>query len=284
MKRSEFIWEEFIYGGHWLSIGASAVALSTIVLISITEIKWEFLLIVYLGTQCIYNYNHHKEIEIDSLTNPNRVKHLSKYHKYSKIIISIYGTGFFLFLFLFGNLQSIFFGTTILILGLLFSSKAIDLFKRFIGTKLIYTSFSWGLLIPFTAIYHSQPLDFFVLIFFLFAFFRTIITTTFFDIKDIKIDKKRHLLTLPIVFGKDKCLTLLQIFNIISLMPILFGIFVKIIPIYSIFLIVLFFYSFYYIQKARNRKTDIPHLAYIMVDGEFYYWPFLLIIGLILLA
>ncbi len=283
MKYSNTLWNEFIYGGHWLSIGASAIALSIIFLLNIS-IKWEFLLIAYLGTQCIYNYNHFKELELDMLTNTNRSKHLQKYQKYGKTIISIYGICYILLLFFYGNISSIIFGSFLLFLGLFFSLAIKPLFKKIIGFKLIYTSFSWALLVPFTVIYHSYKIDFLLIIFFIFAFFRIIITTTFFDIKDMELDKKIGLTTLPIIFGREKCIDFLQIFNLISISPIIIGIFLKLLPLHAFLLVFLFFYSFYYIQKSRNQEIDISNLSYVVVDGEFYYWPFLLVIGFILLA
>jgi 4-hydroxybenzoate polyprenyltransferase len=279
MKYSNILWEEFIYGGHWLSIGASAIALSVIYLLNIS-IKWEFLLISYLGTQCIYNYNHFKELKLDMLTNSNRSKHLQKYQKYGKIIISIYGICYIIVLFLYGNNSIILFGSFLLFLGLFFSVAIKQLFKKIIGFKLIYTALSWALLILFVAIYHSYEINSTIMLFFIFAFFRVIITTIFFDIKDIKLDKNVGLTTLPVILGREKSIDLLQIINLISILPIIIGIILKLLPTYSFFLIFLFFYSFFYIQKSRNVDVDISNLSYVMVDGEFYYWPFLLAIGI----
>lgn len=278
MKLSESIIEEFIYGGHWLSLGASSVALSTILLFNLLPIKWEFLLIVYFGTQCIYNYNHYKDINIDYFTNPERVNHLYKYHKYGKIIISIYGLSYFIVLFIFGTVQSIIFGTALIGLGVIFSLKIIDALKKMVGAKLIYTSFSWSLLIPFTMIYHSQFLNYSILIFTLFVFLRIIITTTFFDIKDAILDRKRGITTVPVVLGRKKSLTFLQLVNLISIMPIILAVFIHMLPLYSFPLTLLFFYSFFYIQKARDTNVEITNLSYVIVDGEFYYWPILILL------
>lgn len=281
MKCNEFLWSEFIYGGHWLAIGAVSIVLSTSLLMS-TQIRLDLLFIIYFGTKCIYDYNHFKELELDLLTNNKRSKHLQKYQNYGTLIVSIYAICYFLLLFLYGNFLSIAFGSMLLVIGMLFSLGIKESFKKIIGIKLIYTALSWALIVPFTAVYLSYELDLLVFTFFIFIFLRIIITTTFFDIKDIKVDAKRGLKTIPILLGNEKCLDFLQIMNLISIMPIILGIFFGILPIYAFFLGFIFFYSFYYIQKTRLKNIDISNISFMLVDGEFYYWPFLLVLGIFL--
>ena len=120
---------------------------------------------------------------------------------------------------------------------------------------------------------------------FIFVFLRFIVSTTFFDLKDMKSDKKQGFLTLPLVIKNNKnWLFYLHLLNVISFLPIICGILLQIFPLYMIFLLVLFVYSFYYIQKATKENIDMLSLSYIIVDGEFYYWPFLFILGLIFIS
>jgi len=280
MKNNDFLWSEFIYGGHWLGLGAVSIVLSSFLLMS-SQIKWEFLLIAYFGTKCIYNYNHFKELDVDLLSNSKRPNHLNKYQNYGYFIVSIYAFFYFLFLLIFGNFQSIIFGSMLLIIGIFFSLGIKEFFKRIAGVKLIYTAFSWALIIPFTAFYTSNNFDLLLLTFSIFVFLRVIITTIFFDIKDIEIDSKRGLSTIPILLGKEKCLDVLQIINLISIIPIVLGALFGIIPTYAFLLAFIFFYSFYYIQKTRSKNIDISNISFILVDGEFYYWPFLLFVGFV---
>jgi 4-hydroxybenzoate polyprenyltransferase len=280
MKLSRFSWNEFIYGGHWLSIGASAIALSTMILLNFT-IKWEFLLIVYLGTQCIYNYNHYKEIDKDSLNNSERVGHLKKYYIHLPTITAIYGIMYFSLLLYFSERQSVFFGGFLLILGLLFTYKGKQISKKIIGFKSIYTAFSWALLPIFTAIYTSYKIDETLFLFFLFVFLRWMVNTIAFDIKDIKSDKKEKLLTVPIVF-KYKLIKLLHVLNFLSFAPIVIGVYFGYFSVYVFALFLLFFYSFYYIGKSKDENVDVQSVYYVFVDGEYYYWPILLLLGLIM--
>jgi len=284
MKFSEFLWEEFIYGGHWLSIGASSIVLSIMIIYDMS-VHWEFLFIVYLLLQCIYSYNHYKEFEEDLHSNSPRVKHLSKYRYRIPYIIGIYGVIFLGLLIYSGNKESIFFGGFLLLAGLFFTTDGKKITKKIIGFKTIYVAISWALLVPFTAIYCSYVLSMHLLLLFIFVFLRFIVSTTFFDIKDMKSDKKQGFLTLPLVIKNNKhWLFYLHMLNAISFLPIILGILLQIFPIYLIFLLVLFVYSLYYIQKAKKKDIDMLSLSYIIVDGEFYYWPFLLILGLIFIS
>lgn len=281
MRYSDFIWNEFIYGDHWISLGGTSISLCTMLLLDL-QIKWEFLLIVYLGTLSIYRYNHYKEIKLDESSNSERTSHLKKYKEILPYTILIFVTLFSVFLMYYGNLKSIFFGIILLLLGLFFTDIFKKLTRKIIGFKSFYTSFSFSLLILFTTTYHSYQIDKMVLFFLLFCFLRFVIGTSYCDIKDMKIDKKRKLLTFPVVLGKEQFLTLIQILNLISLFPVILGIFLHYLPGYALILSFAFFYSFYYIVKSRDESYDFNSLSAVIVDGEFIYWPFLLFIGLVI--
>ena len=281
-KLGAFLKNEFIYGHHWCSMNASAIALSMMILFRM-NIKWEFVLIAYLGTQCIYTYNHYKELDIDDLDSSVRVGHIRKYGAWYPTFIKLYGIFFLVFLFLYGNLPSILFGNFLLFIGLVYTTNVKKASKNIIGFKSIYTSISWGLLIIFTTIYCSYPLTLGVLLFFLFVILRTMIITIFYDIKDINSDRKSGLTTLPMVFkDKNSLLNFLHVLNMISLLPIIFGVVINIFPIYSLFLLILILYGFAFLQKAKNISSDINFLSYIITDGEQNIWLVLLIIGILI--
>ena len=145
---------EFIYGGHLASLCVSFIALSTILLFDI-NISWEFILIVYFSTMCIYNYDHYKEFKKDSLCNSARTLHLKKYIKFLPLITAFYGTASLVLLIYFGNFESILFGITLLFFGVLYTKKFKRITKKIVGFKNFYTSFSISLLIILTAIFYN---------------------------------------------------------------------------------------------------------------------------------
>lgn len=284
MKYSDFIWNEFIYGDHWISFGCISISLCTMFLLD-NYIRWEFLLIVYLGTISIYRYNHYKEIKFDEKSNTERTNHLKKYEKILPFTILIFASLFFVCLIYYGDLKSIIFGIILLLFGFFFT----DIFKKvtykIIGFKSFYTSFFLSLLILFTTIYYSHPINKMVIFFGLFCFSRFIIGTSYCDIKDMDVDKKNKLLTFPVIFGQEKFLTLIQILNLASLLFAFIAIYFQILPVY-LFLIIgfAFCYSFYYIVESRDKNNDFSYLSAVVVDGEFIYWPLIFLIGFYILA
>lgn len=247
------------------------------------EIKIEFLLISYLGTRCIYLYNFYKEIDYDKLNNHCRTSHLKIFGRHLPMIVFFYGLGYFILLIISASIETIIFGFIFLSLGILFTIKGKIISKRIIGFKTLYTSLSWSILVPFTLIYCSQmKINFQIMLFVIFVFIRWIINTSFFDIKDMESDEKRKLKTIAIKLGRNNFLDFLQIINIVSIFPIIIGIFIFNLPVYSFFLTLTFFYTFYYICKARNNDIDITKLSHVIVDGEYFVWPFMLLFGLII--
>ncbi len=282
MKQFNTVWNEFIYGGHWGSLAASAIALSLSLLIDIT-ITLPFLIIVYLGTQCIYSYNHHKELDKDEKSNLPRTNHLSKYIHNHSITTSIYAVLYIGLLVYFGDKLSIFFGGFLLLIGLFFTYKAKSFSMEITGFKTYYVAFSWALLPFFTAIFYSYNIDLAICLFSLFVFIRFFIDASFFDLKDVDVDKSQNLSTIILSFkNKKDFLNVLHVINILSCIPILLAVFLDILPFYSILLLFTLLYSVVYIHKGKNKNADILSLSYILVDGEYYYWPFLLMIGLYL--
>jgi len=281
MKISEFLWNEFVYGGHWFSISASSIVFSIMLILNIV-IKWEFLFIIYFLMQCVYNYNHYKEIHIDFISNPDRPNHLRNYLRALPIITFFYGFLLFLLIIYFGNIPSIVLSILLLILGLSFTHFFKKLTKQIIGFKNFFASFTLGSLVIFTTLYCSHEINIFVFELFLLLSLRFVISSSISDIKDIKNDKKQNLTTFPIYFGRKKFLTFLHIINFITFIPF-FIFLIKNSYSFVPFLIFTYVYTFYYIEKAKKPKINENSLVNIIVDGEFIFWPFMIISGILLI-
>ena len=270
-----FAWREFVYGGHILSFGAISITFTSATLLSI-PVSWDFLLIVYLIVYTVYSYDRFKGFKQDLLTNHDRSEHIKKYIKYVPVIIPssiLVIVGMLLY---FGNQSSLIFGFFLVSFGLLYNPFFKKLTRKIVGFKSFYVSFVWASLVIFLVFYYSFSLNLAVLSLSLFIFLRWLINTIFFDIKDIKSDKKNCLKTLPALLGKMRVLSYLHIINIFSIVPIIIGVFKNLLPPYALFLLVFYFYSFYYLQKAKDEKANIHNLSYVMVDGEYLLWLIIL--------
>jgi len=277
-KLKTCIKKEFIHGGHVLALGSSLVAVSVMILNGMI-LKWEFLPIIYLITLCIYNFDHYREMEKDFSDNLGRVNHLFKYKKILPILITTYGISSITLLIMFGNLESIIFGIVFLSMGIVYSYKVKKLTSKILAFKNFYTASAVALSALFTVIYCGFQINWLFFVIFVFLFLRFFVNTSFCDIKDMQTDKKHGILTLPLFFGKNYFLKLLHIINLLSFVVLISAIILEILPAYSIFLVFVNIYCFYYIKKSKCPKINITSLSDIIVDGEFIFWPIFLIIG-----
>jgi 4-hydroxybenzoate polyprenyltransferase len=273
----DFILDEFVHGGHLVSLASPAIAISTMILLNLT-ICWEFLLITYLGTLCIYNYDYIKGLNVDYSENIKRSNHMKKYLNLRVLALISYGITFFSLLIYFGNIQSIVFGIVLLLLGLLYTDVFKKYTKKIVGFKNLYTSISFSLLIIFTPIFYSYQINLMFSVFFTFILLQFIVDTSFCDLKDIETDKKQNLKTLPIFFGRQKFLLFLHVINIASFLILSVAIVMKIIPVFSLILLPFYLYRIYYINKAKRPETNFQNLSGL-VDAEYFFWPFVLFLG-----
>ena len=277
-KMMKFVWNEFIYGGHLVALDASGIFCLTAIIFN-QKFNIVFFILAYAMFQIIYSYNHYEEFEKDILTNPKRTQYLQKYKKYFLIIFGFYCIFFFLCLFYINSLIITLLSLFIISGGLLYTIFLKNLSKKIIGFKNFYVAFFWALLVILAGFFYNLDFNLFLLIVFYFVLLRAIINTTFFDIKDIESDKKEKLKTIPVIFGKNKTLNYLHIVNIFSFLPIIIGVYINILPLFCLGLLVFYFYSFYYLQKAKNENINIRNLSYIIVDGEFLFFPIVLFLS-----
>lgn len=271
---------EFIYGGHLLSLGASAIVLTVIILLGI-PINWIPVFIAYFISQIVYTYDHYRDILSDSLSNPERSEYLLRRKRIIEISLLLYAF-IFLLLILYTNLASIILSLVIVIGGILYTSyfkKHIT--RRFAGFKNIYTSFFWAILIFLVPFFYGEPLSLFYILFGIFVFFRLFVNTVYFDIKDIESDSQDKLKTFATLFGERGTLIFLQVLNILSLIPLVWGIANGYIPGAAYSLALLVVYSFLYLTVSlRLNIKQLRVLSYVVVDGEYIFWP--IIVTLIL--
>ncbi|MCK4355065.1 UbiA family prenyltransferase [Candidatus Parcubacteria bacterium] len=281
-KITKFLWGEFIYGGHLLSFGASGILCFSAIILN-QKISIPLLILGYLISQITYFYNHFKELKKDFLTNFQRTQHIQKSKKYFLIIFGFYWGFFFLCLIYINNLAVILLSLFIISGGLLYTIFLKNLSKKIIEFKSFYVSFFWALSIILIGFYYNVSFSLLLSLLFSFVFLRWLMNTIFFNIKDIESDKKENLKTLAILFGKHKTIDCLHIINIFSFVPIIIGVYTNLLPLFSLFILIFYFYSFYYLEKAKKEKTQIHNLSYIMVDGEYLLWPFILLLGKIII-
>ncbi len=270
---------ELLYGAHLVSLGTVGIVLGTIMIFGLW-INTALLFIVYLIPQIVYRYNYLRELNADAISNPERVKHVIEKKTRMKFV-------FYLCIVLLGILL-VFTNwmTSILVLVIVFSGILYtEYFKwvQVLGFKNFYTAFFWAILVlvvPLAYVIDSLTPFIFVS---LFVFMREVVNNIFFDIKDIESDKADDVRTVPVYLGREKTIKLLHIINLLSLLPILLGVYLGYLPTVAIFLGFTFISGIIYLNKGLSAQAENLRLfSYIVVDGESTFWPIIIFIGRLL--
>lgn len=276
-KILKFIADEFVYGAHLVALGAVGIVISISLILKLT-LSTHLLLISYLTFLIIYTYNHSRELSFDIKSNPERTYHLSirkrwvLFSPFLYIIVLIYSVSLAS-----ESLRILIFG--MVIAGILYT----EIFKAvpILGFKSYYTSAVWSMLVIVIAFFH-QAIDFTPYIYIaIFIFTRGIVNTVFFDIKDISSDSLRRLKTFPVYLGKEKTLLFLHFVNILSIIPLLVGIYVVYaLPADSLLLAVTILLGIFYLYQARHlNEKRLRYVSYFLIDGEYIIWPLVIFIA-----
>jgi 4-hydroxybenzoate polyprenyltransferase len=277
----KFIWNEFIYGGHLQCLGFVGLAFISGYLLALS-LDWRFFVIVYLIFYPIYLYDRLKGIHIDEISNPERTAHFKKY--LNKMYLLFCSAVLFLILFLIflKNLLFSIYTLTLLSLGLLYAPVFKKLTQKIVGFKNFYVSafFSVITFAPVLYLYSWDSTKSVTLLFLaIFVYLNALKMQIFLDIKDIEVDKKSRLLTIPAILGREKTSVLLKLIIMISLIALLSSVFFHIFPWPMLILLLVYPYNFYCLKLAERGN----YKAYILESGEFFLWAFLILaINLIL--
>lgn len=271
---------EMIYGGHITALLSPAILVSVSILLN-KPIDLPIALISYLMPLIVYSYDYYCDISKDRSTNPERAGYIENKVKSYPILIAFYISCLIGLLVVFGNLWLSICVFILVIGGIVYGHYIKDITKKIPGFKNIFTAIIWASTATFLLFFY-ESLNFtlaFVQIF-NFIYFKVVLNVIFFDLKDIEGDKKHGLKTLPVMLGNDGTLRFLQFLNFFSFLPLFIGIYTGLLPVYSLSLILLYFYDFYYLFKANGLSYDkIRNVSCMLADVEFLFWPLILIIS-----
>ena len=281
-RHFNMIFKEIVHGGYLTALGAPALVLSTSIIIN-SGINIPLLIISYLIPLIIYSYDYMSDLDKDHETNSDRYKHLQKKKKYYPIILVFYVLLLIVLLIIFTNFKLIIFIILMMLGGVFYATAFKGLTKKIPIFKNIYTVLTWSMGGTFfVPLHYSLAFSFPILIVFIFIYMKGMINAIFFDLKDHLTDSKEGLKTLPVIIGKDKAIKLLHLLNIAAFFPLIIGVYLKIIPIFTISLIVFYFYSLYYLIKAKKSYDDKLWVKLgSIADFEFMFWPAILILCII---
>ncbi len=276
------IWDEFVYGGHLLSVSDASMVLAIIIILD-KPVSWQLVSIAYLIPQTVYSLNHMKELKVDKRTNPERVLYLERTIRIYPFVVTLYIVllvGFLLYL---SNLSVIILVLFIGLAGILYPK---EITKKIVGFKNYYVGlFSAAAACLLPCIFYRLTNSSMYMYLCLFIFLRLFLNTIYFDIKDYDSDKERGLKTIAVYLGIKKTVLLLSIINIVSGLVIIGLVLMKMTSYFTLGLAFVSLYSFIYLRITdKLNGPKLRQISYLMVDGEYIFWPIFLLIFKVILG
>jgi 4-hydroxybenzoate polyprenyltransferase len=276
-----FLYNEYVYGGHIAGTALLGMIL-TFSFINSDTLDLNLLLIAYFVPLIVYSYDHYRDIESDKITNPDRVQYLEKKSTYYRYIIGTY-IAVLVALVIFGGQEIVEMLAFIAIIvggGLLYAASFKNFTKYIPAYKNIFVSLEWALAAAFLMVIynHQDVITVFTVIIFTFVFLKYCTNTIFCDLKDIEPDSEKGLKTVPVMIGFNKTIVFLCVLSIVTLLPLILGVYIQILPIYALLFTIFAVYDIVYILLAYiNRDTEKWHKFGFLADIEITLWPIVLI-------
>lgn len=277
LKSLNWASKEFVYSGGLISLAAVSIAIMPAMVLG-ARLTWAPIIIIYLSVFSGLLYNRYKERDLDLASNKERTIRLEKYFRFmSKIIFFSLLLASILLLSSESLLSFLFFLFFFLML-FVYTQYGKGLTRKILAFKNIGSALLMVLLAVFLSIYCQYLLEKPFIWLCVFIFLRMLVNGAFQDIKDMDGDRRQRLKTLPIVFGRKKTIIYCKIVSLISVIPLLFGVYFGHLPYFSLTLLLFIPYSFYYLRKSLDKR-NFYLTNYVLADAEFILWIPLLLLG-----
>lgn len=146
--------------------------------------------------------------------------------------------------------------------------------------KALYTAFFWAMLFVFGSVFLGKSPDGVLLFFFGWMGMRLLTITVFCDCKDIERDRVEGVTTLVLRLGLARTVTILGLINIASLIWLAIFLAAQILPLWTLPLGLVGFYTYWQLQRVLQPNADVEYLCDVMMDGEFIWWLPCVLLGL----
>lgn len=270
----------FMYGGFLTAMALPLLVLCMTLLMD-EPLSWQALAISYLLPLIIYGHDYYMGRDSDAASNPERAIVVGRKAGTFLFVLAAEGLLLAALLLMAGNLGLLVFILMLLTGGIAYPAFFKNVTRTIPGFKSIYVSFIWAAAAAFMPFFqYSKGSGIFFALMFAFIFLKTMINVIFFDIKDIEADRNKGLKTIPALLGKEGTLRSLYGLNLITLAPILLGVYWGSLPAPALAWLGLPVYVAYYLY--RGRKSDekgIRRISYVLAESETLLWLILIVFG-----
>jgi 4-hydroxybenzoate polyprenyltransferase len=275
-----------------LAIGAFLATFSAFVTLQLPfSMDFTPMIIVFLITFSIYNFNRRTDLKEDHINHPDRVRFIRK-HGEALFVLSILSYATALSLALMRNFETFLISFIPIIIiwlyGIAWTPTVVrkrlkfSRLKEIIIVKNVVVSLTWASMLFVLLFYFSEPVSIGAIVFFMFLFVRFFINTVMFDVRDTVGDRLYHIDTIPNVFSIKKTQKILYVLNFLLGVFLLVAAILNLASPLALYLINLStLYGFWYI--SRIGKNDIKFLADVIVDGEYFVIGALALVAFLIL-
>jgi len=164
---------------------------------------------------------------------------------------------------------------TLVILELIYHKYLNEISKMFWAFKDIITVFFWNTFILLFLLYSGVTGIASTIFFLVFVFTRDLVNIAYCDLKDISTDRDNNFKTFATLLGKGHLFRALTIINLFSILWIILGVSLGLLPSLAYFLIAPVFLTTILIPLSRSTQV----YSTTTVDFEYYGWLLFLLIG-----
>lgn len=267
-----------------LAVGTASMAAASAIALGVAATPL-LLVMAYLFSYGAYMMNRSAEIDVDSVSHPERTAHLSTRRKYLPVISgSCFLVGYVIAI----TVNTIFFVALLVPLALSFMYSVGS--KRLVGVvgvsklkekllvKNLVISLGWSLIPLLVGLYYLR-FETVLALMAGFIFLRFMVSTLIFDVRDVAGDKEQGIRTVPAVYGTDKTYRLMAGLDVATLAYIAAVVYLGLLPPAVWILAILPIYSLGYSALARRPKANLGFICDVLVDGEYLFWGPLMYIG-----
>lgn len=275
------LYKEFVFGGHFQSLGAASLVFVTFLIFG-WQVSWSAVILAYFLFYPLYLFNRLWEIDNDAVSNPERSEYFRQYNK-KLIFVFIVETVLtvFLLLFLSPNVQVIIYGGFLYTLGILYTIFVKKLTRFIFALKNFYVAAFFAGLVPFSALFVNSTFNRQIWWLTVFLFLKGVLMQILLDIKDYNTDKKDGLKTFVAVWGKKRSLSFSLFFSffVAILLPWYLSVYKVYFPVWFLFTFFILPFYILIINLIKNNK----YTGYVLASGEYLFWVILLLFGKIIL-
>lgn len=280
-KAFKIIWNEFVYGGHLVSVGLACIVILAAILLGI-KLTWDFPVVIYLLSLAPCLFGRYFGLKEDALTNPERSEYLGNKAKMIPYIVAVLLLLMFTILVAYHRYSIILFATCLILLSFIYDLYLKKLTRVIVGFKNYFIGIVFTSLIFMLAISYSYQFSLSFILVTVFIFIMSAMGAAFSDIKDIESDKKAGLKTFAVVLGRERLLYGLSFFIILALISIFVGVYLRILPSFALMLFLVLPYNIMLFLESRKPDVKVDFLYGAAFDSQLILWLLLVLIGRVL--